>query len=145
MTRRSALIDLLRRHETKVRFVFAGGLNTVFGLIIFPSLYVILAPLAVHYEVVLMLSLVLSVVFSFATTKYFVFRTHGNALGEFVRFSTFHVINGTLNLLALPILVEVAFLHPVWAQLIFATVVMVSSYFWHSRISFRPKNRVQTP
>jgi putative flippase GtrA len=126
----------VREHETKVRFVLAGALNTVFGLAAYPALYFLLAPLKLHYLSVLVVSQVICITFSFYTNKHLVFRTSGGYLREYGKFATFHLSYLLVNLAALPALVELAGMKPVWAQTLFAVLVIVTSYFWHSRITF---------
>jgi putative flippase GtrA len=117
----------LREHETKVRFLLVGGLNTVFGLAIYPAL---------HYLSILIVSQIISITFAFFTTKHLVFRTTGGYLCEYGKFATFHLSYLLANLAALPALVELVGMHPVWAQTLFAVLVIITSYFWHSRITF---------
>ncbi len=139
---RTCVIDLMRVHETKLRFLFAGGLNTLFGLAIFPVLIWLLAPLSLHYLVVLTVAQIMGVMFAFLTNKLLVFRTrgrHGSELGKFV---TFYVFGFAVNLIALPILVEFAHIPPVWAQLLFVTAFIITSYFWHSRITFQSRTSI---
>jgi hypothetical protein len=40
--------------------------------------------------------------------------------------------------MALPLLVEVGKIPPIYAQFGFALCVIVGSYFWHSNITFKP-------
>lgn len=124
------------RHHTKVRFLLAGALNTVIGLAVYPALYFLAAPLKLHYMTILAISQVMCVAFAFLTSKFLVFRTSGNYLRESGKFATFHVSYFLVNLAALPALVEFAGMNPVWAQMLFAVLVIVTSYFWHSRITF---------
>lgn len=128
--------NLVDRHQTKIRFLLAGALNTAIGLAIYPALYFLLAWLQLHYLTILTISQLLCVVFSFLTNKFMVFRTSGNYLREFGRFATFHLSYFLVNLAALPVLVEFAGMNPVWAQTLFAMLVIFTSYFWHSRITF---------
>jgi putative flippase GtrA len=133
------LISLARQHETKLRFLVAGGLNTVFGLAIYPFLMWQLAPWSKHYLLILTLAQILGVTFAFTTNKFLVFRTKGHYLREFGKFSTFHVIYFCVNLVVLPILVEFVHISPVWGQYIFNAGVIVTSYFWHSHVTFKHK------
>jgi putative flippase GtrA len=130
------IVQLARLHETKLRFVVAGGLNTLFGLAAFPILMWLFSSSALHYLVILTLAQVLSILFAFLTNKFLVFRTRGNLGPELVKFCTFHAGYFLANLAALPLLVEVCGIPPIWAQLLFAGCVIVTSYFWHSRITF---------
>lgn len=127
---------LADRHQTKVRFLLAGALNTAIGLAIYPALYFLAAPLKLHYLTILVISQVVCVTFAFLTNKFLVFRTSGNYLRESGKFLTFHLSYFLMNLAALPALVEFAGMKPVWGQTLFAVLVIVTSYFWHSHITF---------
>lgn len=129
-------IRLAKQHETKIRFGAAGVVNTAFGLAIFPILFFSLAFLKLHYLIILTISQALSVTLAFVTNKFWVFRTKGNYLREYGKFVLFHLTYFVVNLFALPFLVEVVKIPPVWAQSGFAVAVIVSSYVWHSRITF---------
>lgn len=130
-------IEQLRVHETKLRFLVAGGLNTVFGLSIYPALMWTLGPMGWNYIEVLILCQVVSVCFAYGTNKLLVFKTSGNYLAEFLKFSSFYVVNFVVNIAALPLLVELLHLSPVVAQTIFVIIVVCTSYLWHSRFTFR--------
>lgn len=127
--------------ETKVRFLLAGGLNTLVGLAIFPLLMWSLRPLHIHYMAVLLLGQVVSIVFAYATQKAFVFRTRGDHAGEFLRFSSFYLGYFAFNAAALPALVEIGHANPIIAQFCISLGVVVCSYFWHSRITFAVRGR----
>lgn len=128
--------NLADRHQTKVRFLLAGALNTAIGLSVYPALYFLAAPLKLHYLIIMAISHVVCVTFAFLTTKFLVFRTSGNYLRESGKFVTFHLSYFLVNLAALPALVELVGMHPVWGQTLLAVLVIVTSYFWHSRITF---------
>lgn len=123
-------------HQTKVRFLLTGALNTAIGLAVYPVLYFLAAPLKLHYLTILVISQVVCVTVAFLTNKFLVFRTSGNYLRESGKFLTFHLSYFLVNLAALPALVEFAGMNPVWAQTLFAVLVIVTSYFWHSHITF---------
>jgi len=123
-------------HKTKMHFILVGALNTAFGLAAYPILYMLLTPLRFHYLQVLAVSQVICITFAFVSNKYMVFRTVGNHVQEYLRFLTFHMIYFLINLAVLPLMVEVLSMSPIWAQSFFAVAVIVSSYFWHSRITF---------
>lgn len=128
--------SLADRHQTKIRFLLAGALNTAIGLAVYPALFFLAAPLKLHYLTILVISQIVCITFAFLTNKFLVFRTSGNYLRESGKFLTFHLSYFLVNLAALPALVEFAGMKPVWAQTLFAVLVIVTSYFWHSRITF---------
>jgi putative flippase GtrA len=127
---------IAKTHQVKIRYLLAGGLNTVVGLSVYPMLYYLASSLELHYLIILVISQLVCIAFSFLTSKFLVFRTSGNYRQEFWRFLTFHAFYFLLNLVVLPILVDFVGLNPVWAQTIFALLIIVSSYFWHSRYTF---------
>ncbi len=129
---------LTRGGKRPLRFLIAGAMNTAFGLAIYPLLLWSVPALRTHYMIALAIAQAVSLCFAFATYKLGVFRTNGNVAREFGTFSSFYLINYAANWLALPLLVEAAGLPPVIAQLGFNAILIVGSYFWHSRVTFRP-------
>ena len=123
--------------DRPVRFLIAGGVNTAFGLAIYPLLLWGVPMLRTHYMVALGVAQAVSLCFAFATHKLGVFRTRGNWLREFATFASFYLANYAANWVALPLLVEVAGLPPVIAQTGFTVLLIVGSWFWHSRVTFR--------
>ena len=122
-----------------LRFLIVGGINTLFGLSIYPLLLWASPTLRIHYMIGLAICQVVSLVFAFSTYKLAVFRTRGRLIPEFAAFSSFYLLNYAANWLALPLLVEVIGIKPVIAQTGFAAIVVVGSYFWHSRLTFRTR------
>jgi putative flippase GtrA len=134
------VVELLRADGgLKLRFLAAGTLNTIFGLSIFPLLMWALGSVPRAYLIALLISHPTSIVFAYLTNKYLAFRTRGGFVREFMKFSSFYLMNFAANLAALPFCVEVLHLPPVPCQLCFAAAVMLSSYLWHSRITFARK------
>ena len=121
----------------KLRFLAAGALNTTFGLAIFPILMWRLGDVPRGYLIALVISHPTSIVFAYLTNKYLAFRTRGSFVSEFMKFSSFYLLNFAANLAVLPICVEVLHLPAIPCQLGFAGIVILTSYFWHSRITFR--------
>lgn len=128
--------EILERHQTNFRFLLVGILNTAVGLTVFPALYYIFEPFNFHYLVILTVSHIICVSFAFFNTKHFVFKTTGNYLKESGKYCFFHLMNLLVNMLVLPVLVELAGMSPVWAQTLFTIALVTISYFWHSRITF---------
>lgn len=140
--RTQELLAWIGQNRVEVRFVLAGGLNTLFGLAAFPALYYLLKSLDLHYLVILSISHILSVTFAFLMNKFLVFKTVGNAGKEYARFISFHAAHLGFNMAVLPAIVHLTDLSPVVSQIIFAFAVIISSYFWHSRITFSSRKAV---
>lgn len=125
------------RQRRPLRYLIAAGLNTIFGLAIYPVLLWASPYLRHHYMVGLLIAQAVSLVFAYANYKFGVFRTRGKYAREVTAFMSFYAANYAANWAALPFLVEVVGLSPIVAQVLFSLIVMVTSYFWHSRVTFR--------
>lgn len=130
-------VDRVRRHETKARFVLAGGFNTAFGLAVYPLLMWTFGHKGLNYMVALPIAQVASLCVAYMTQKTLVFRTKGNYFTEFIKFSAFYMGNFFIVAIILPILVEIFHQNPIFAQFILSLGVIFVSYFWHSRVTFR--------
>ena len=135
LPRLSFLHALAGWRQTEVRFLIVGAVNTAFGLAAYPVLYLLLAP-AWHYLVILPICQVINATFAFLTTKFFVFRTEGRVAFEFLKFGFFHVLVFSINFFALPAIMIVSGLGPVLGQTFFNVLVIATSFFWHSRVTF---------
>jgi putative flippase GtrA len=120
-----------------LRFLMAGAANTAFGLAIYPALLWSVPAFRTHYLLALGIAQAVSLCFAFTTYKLGVFRTRGNILREFATFASFYLFNYAANWVALPVLVELAEVPPVIAQLGFTVALIAGSWFWHSRVTFR--------
>jgi putative flippase GtrA len=129
----------IAKHRRKIDFLIIGGLNTVVGLTTFPALYFATKSYQLHYMIVLAISQVFCVTVAFFTNKYFVFRTKGNHLSEYLKFSAFYSAYFVINLIVMPVLVEIVGMNPVKSQILISIGIIISSYFWHSTITFSPK------
>ena len=119
------------------RYLVAAGLNTLFGLAIYPVLLWTVPWLRVHYMVGLLIAQAVSLAFAYSSYKLGVFQTRGGYARELTAFLSFYGVNYAANWIALPALVEFAHLSPIIAQLMFSAVIMITSYFWHSKVTFR--------
>lgn len=128
-----------RGGERSLRFLVAGATNTAFGLAIYPLLLWSVPALHARYMAALGIAQAISLCFAFATYKLGVFQTRGGLVREFGAFSGYYLFNYAANWAALPVLVELAHIPPVWAQLGCTAILIVGSYFWHSRVTFRDK------
>jgi putative flippase GtrA len=127
----------MTRAQRPLRYLLAGAANTAFGLAIYPLLLWSVPAFHTHYLIALALAQAISLCFAFATYKLGVFRTRGNVAREFGAFSSFYLFNYAANWAALPLLVELGGVPPIVAQLGFTALLIVGSWFWHSRVTFR--------
>ncbi len=136
---------LRSRYGQVFRYLVVGGLNTLFGYSTFAGLnYLLTGRVPYAYMVASVLSSVVSISFAFVGYKFFVFRTKGNFLREYLRT---YVVYGSSTLVGLALLPGLVFalgflihrplLVPYVAQAIAMVVVVIGSFLGHKKFSFR--------
>lgn len=121
----------------RLRYLVAGGLNTLVGNAIYPFLVWSSGWFAKRYMIALVVAQAASLVFAYGNYKLTVFRTRGNVAREFAKFSAFYLPLFALNYATLPFLVEVMRVDRILAQVGFGALVVVASYVWNRRVTFR--------
>jgi putative flippase GtrA len=135
------VIRLARRlfEQERIRFLFVGGINTVFGYAVFALLFVT-AGQVIGYLGSLYISYVIGVTLAFVLHRRVTFRAHetgGNPVLDFLRFSSVYVVALAVNTVGLPLLVEFGHLPALVAQAIMVVVTTIISYVGHKYFSFR--------
>jgi putative flippase GtrA len=120
----------------KIKYVTVGGIKTLIGLSAFPFLFWILDSVGIHYLCILIISQIICVTTAFVLYKLLVFKTDGDYLKEFVKFASFYLVYFLSGIALLPFLVEVAGIHPILSQFLISIGIIISSFFWHSKITF---------
>jgi putative flippase GtrA len=130
-------------HDQRMAFLVVGAINTVVGFAIFLATSESVGHLVDHRFgkvagslVTLGITHVLSVLFAFVMHRRFVFHVRGHVLGDLARFWSIYLTTGAINLVALPVLVELG-LHRIPAQAIIVASTTLLSYFGHRHFSFR--------
>lgn len=120
-----------------VRFVVAGGTNTIVGLVLFPAVDTVLRPFAVPYLATLVLCHFMVVTQSYYLGRIFVFRSTRKPLWEYVLFSVFQWAYLIANMIALPALVAMTGRDPRIVQVGISFIAMIGSYLWQARVVFK--------
>lgn len=128
------LLRIIR--DRRVAFVIVGGINTVVGLGWF-ALFDRTVGQELGYMATLACSHITAVLSAFVLYRRFVFRVRGHLLRDLWRFEIVNLTSLAINAGALPLLVEVAAMRPLMAQIIITLVTMVVSYIGHRDFSFR--------
>jgi len=130
-----------------LRYVLVGGWNTVFGYGLFALLTAILDPRIPHgYVVAILLSNLISISVAFLGYKWFVFKTKGNYLREWLRCITVYSGGVLMSTILLPILVYLL-RHgtrldrsaPYVGGAILMVFNVLYNFLGHKHFSFRPQ------
>lgn len=124
--------------DPRLAFLLVGAVNTVCGAAVFVLLELILGD-RLHYLGSLFIAHVFSVLLAFVLHRRFVFRVTGtgSVLRDLARFESVYLGSLALNVVVLPLLVEVAELPVIASQLGFGLTVAVLTWFGHKHFSFR--------
>jgi putative flippase GtrA len=140
-----ALLGRLARDQ-RVRFLAVGVTNTVVGYLVFLAFTLwVFADVHLGYLLSLALSYVVGITLAFVLYRRFVFPVHGHLLRDFARFVSVYLVAIGINAAALPLLVEVARVPPLLAQLMILVVTTLLSFFGHKKFSFRRSGAEAAP
>jgi len=121
--------------DQRVAFLGVGVFNTVFGYLLFATLLQVMGQ--ARYLVALVGAYVVSVLLAFVLHRYVVFRVRGHVLRDLWRFVTVYLVVLAVNLVVLPLLVELAHLPVLPAQALILLITSVISWVGHKHYSFR--------
>jgi len=124
------------RGNRKLRFLFIGAWNTVFGYLIFLLIFGILENW-LHYLCIAAISHFLAVTLSFLSQRRWVFMSSAPWLVQYWRFNVSNLATLSLNLALLWLLVDVGGLAVLISQAMGIVVSVCASYFLHHHFSFR--------
>lgn len=133
------------------RYLLVGTWNTLFSFLAYTALTVLLTPLIPHaYMVASVISSLLSITVSFLGYKWFVFKTKGNYLHEWLRCLIVYSGGIIVGTLVLPILVFALRATTPWhaaapyiAGAMLATFNVIASFFGHKNFSFAARKTVK--
>jgi putative flippase GtrA len=128
------LLRLVRDH--RVAFLIVGVANTAIGFAWF-TLFLYTIGAVWGYMAALVFAHIAAVLCAFVLYRRFVFHVRGNVLRDLLRFETVYLVALGVNAILLPILVELAGLHPLAAQALIVFVTTLISYFGHRYFSFQ--------
>jgi putative flippase GtrA len=122
--------------DQRFRYLAVGGWNTVSSYALFAVLTLTLGD-EVHYLVLLVFTMVISVLQAFVLHRSLVFRaTDGSWPGQLLRFSQVYTVAFAINLALLPVLVEVVGLPILLAQALLVVTTVTASFVGHRSWSF---------
>ena len=97
-----------RKRSEMLRYLSVGACNTAFGYGMFALLTMFLSPLMTYgYIVASLVANLLSITFAFFGYKWFVFRTEGNYLKEWIRCVGVYSVSILFSVATLPLAVAV--------------------------------------
>lgn len=129
--------------DKRVAFLIVGAANTAIGFGWFSLFLWIFGALPAGYMIALVTAQVFAVLCAFVLYRKFVFRVTGQVWRDLMRFSSVYAVSFGINLVVLPVLVEILHLNPLLSQVVIIFVTTIVSYLGHNYFSFRRKRDPQ--
>jgi putative flippase GtrA len=121
--------------DQRVAFLVVGAVNTAVGFVCFAGFLALLGEQ--RYMATLLSSHVVAVLIAFVLYRFVVFRVRGHVLADLWRFETVYLSALAVNLVTLPLLVQLGHLPPLLAQALIMVVTSLMSWVGHKKYSFR--------
>lgn len=116
--------------------MLVGAINTVFNYSLFAMLVLALGT-RIPYLILLLVSHVVSVVEAYVLQRRFVFRVQGRWFRDLARFWSVYLVALGVNVVVLPVLVEVLNLPVLLAQGLFLGFMTLGTFLAHTHFTFR--------
>lgn len=130
--------DISEIKSQSIRYIITGVWNTVFGILVYALLIKLLGEN--HYILLAVVSNIISITNAYICYKLFVFKTKGNILKEYLKCYVVYGLSMLLGLLLLYVLVDIAGLNPVTANVISVLLLTIVSFIGHRYYSFKNKS-----
>ena len=124
------------RLPQQLRFLLAGGYNTLFGYLMFSGMYLLFGRW-IHYLVIGVLAHFIAVINAFIVHRRLVFRSTEPWGQSFVRFNLSQLVGLGFGITCLYALVRFAHLQPLLAQAVVVSASVLLTYVLHRYFSFR--------
>lgn len=126
---------LSRLDRQKVLYLLVGLFNTGVGISVFFVLYLALRNL-LHYQLITIISHLLSVLSSWFMYRRFVFKSEASPLMEYLKFNLSSLIMLGFQMFGLFVFVDQFHINPIISQPIVVLVAVIVSYVIHSKFTF---------
>lgn len=130
--------DISEIKSQSIKYIITGVWNTVFGILVYALLIKLLGEN--HYILLAVVSNIISITNAYICYKLFVFKTKGNILKEYLKCYVVYGLSMLLGLLLLYVLVDIAGLNPVIANVISVLLLTIVSFIGHRYYSFKNKS-----
>ena len=119
-----------------LRFLVIGGWNTAFAYISLAILYYLLSD-KIHYMIIIGFSGIINITNAYICHKFFVFKTRGNYLKEYLRYYVIYSVPIGIGLVFFPFCIEILKMNFYVTQALLTFLTVIISYFGHKHVSFR--------
>lgn len=91
----------------------------------------------IHYLVIMVLATIINITNAFICHKFFVFKTKGNYLREYLRYYVVYSVPIGISLISFPFCIEILKINFYVTQALLTLITVIISYFGHKHVSFK--------
>jgi putative flippase GtrA len=128
----------MKRNNNKIIFIVIGSLNTLFSYFITIILFNYLQNF-VNIFIIAIISNIISITMSFTTNKYFVFKSNGNYLKEYMRSYFVYGFSMIFGIFGLWFLVSILNIHIWVSQALLMVFSVLIAYYGNQKFTFLEK------
>jgi len=122
----------------KVRYLIAGGWNTLFGYFVGVALFLGLTGI-MHTAAIAFIANCMGILMSFSIYKLFVFKTRGNWIREFIKACLVYGNMALVSIVLVWVCVDILQLNIWISQALTLILTVFISYFGHKKFTFVQK------
>lgn len=134
------IFALFKKYKEIILYLIVGALTTAISIFV---QWIFTYPLPLHTFFATLISLFISITFAFFTNKIFVFesKTKGKKafLHELYLFYSSRAFTAIVELIAMPLLVDVCHFHPMITKAVVSIVIIILNYVFSKFIVFRKR------
>jgi len=126
---------MYKNFDQIIKYILVGIFNTIFGISLYTGVILLLGES--HYLLLGFICNIISITESFFCYKFFVFKTKGNYLSEYLKI---YVTNGTsmlAGLVMMYILVSLLKISAIYANIIVTGMTVIINFFMHKGFTFK--------
>ena len=126
---------LNKNNKTALKFIIAGIWNTIFGIALYSGVILVFGEK--NYLILNIICNIIAITQSYFCYKFFVFKTKGDYLKEYIKMYATYGITTCIGFVVLFILVNFFKLSAIYANIIATAIVVICCYFGHKLYTFR--------
>lgn len=134
------IINLFKKYEEIIRYVFFGVLTTVVNFIVF---FYFNSVLETSYIYANSLAIIISIIFAYVTNKKFVFKsqthTFKQTFYEFLNFISLRLVSGIFDMVSMYLLIDGIGIDTNISKVLTQFIVVVSNYIFSKLFIFKNK------
>jgi putative flippase GtrA len=125
--------------DQRSRYLIVGGINTAFGFVFFTLVYYLIEG-KTHYLVIFLFSQIISICFSHATQRRFVWYSNSNYRVELAKFFSAYLVATSINVVLLTASQEIFRTPIVLSQFIIGIGIIILMYYVQKNWTFSKNN-----